>query len=88
MNPNSVRVLDSKTKTGALISFIATAVIIFLPEFGVDLKETLLQKILYVIDGAGMLMSIFGLRNAISKDLVSAKTGEPIEKANNYNSEQ
>lgn len=67
---------NSKTKLGAIISFIATTILIFLPLFGVKLEESLIQKILWTIDSFGGLMAIYGLRNAIYKNLNSAQSNE------------
>ena len=78
-------ITNSKTKLGAVISFITTVIILFLPEFGIHLQETLLQKILFSIDGFGMLLSVFGLRNAISTNLNYAVTGQlPAKKGKEY----
>ncbi len=65
---------NSNTKLGAVISFVFTMLIIFLPEFGVQLQDTLIQKILYAIDGLGILLSVFGLRDAIHKNIAEAKS--------------
>ena len=71
---------NSKTKIGVMISGIVSMALLLLPEFGVHIQETLVQKVLVCIDIAGGMISMFGLRNAIAKNLEYVVTGKLPEK--------